>query len=175
MDLIVTPSSFAIWGGRRLRCALGRAGVSASKREGDGATPIGRFALRRVLYRADRLAKPETALPARPLRRDDAWCDTPADRCYNRPVQLPYHARCEALWRRDHLYDLVVILGYNDTPVRRGGGSAIFLHVARPGFTPTGGCIALSLGDLRRVVGECGAGAAVEIVAGPEKIPLFSR
>lgn len=138
--------------GRRYRCALGRNGIAADKREGDGTTPAGLFALRRLLYRPDRLAPPRTALPVAPLRPQDGWCDDPADRAYNRLITLPYPASAEALWRRDHLYDLVVVLSYNDDPVVAGRGSAIFLHLARPDRGPTEGCIALAFDDLLQVL-----------------------
>src|SRR5690554_2419769 len=116
MDLIVTPDGVARWGGRRFRCALGRAGIAAAKREGDGATPVGRFPMRRVLYRPDRGEAPATRLPIAPIAPDDGWCDDPGDPAYNRPVRLPYPARCETLWRADALYDVVVVLGHNDDP-----------------------------------------------------------
>ena len=140
--------------GRTLRCALGKGGVvpPARKQEGDGATPAARLALRRLLYRADRGPPPACAVPVEPLAPQDGWCDDPADRSYNRPVQLPFAGRHEALWRSDAVYDLIGILGWNDAPVERGRGSAIFLHLARPDYAPTEGCVALSLPDLREVL-----------------------
>jgi L,D-peptidoglycan transpeptidase YkuD (ErfK/YbiS/YcfS/YnhG family) len=131
-----------------LPCALGRTGRRAIKREGDGATPIGVYAIRDVLYRQDRLMRPRTGFPARPIRRSDGWCDAQGDRNYNRPVHHPYPASAEAMWRDDHLYDLVVILGYNERPRIRGRGSAIFMHLAPRGYAPTAGCIAVSRRDL---------------------------
>jgi len=134
--------------------ALGRAGIRALKREGDGGTPLGRFPVRQVLYRADRLPRPRTRLPLRAIRDRDGWCDDPADRNYNRPVKLPAERRAESLKRNDHLYDLVLVLGYNDRPRVKGKGSAIFVHLARPGFAPTDGCIALSRHDLTILLAE---------------------
>ena len=131
-----------------LRCAVGRGGLRVDKREGDAATPLGRLALRRLLYRADRLARPRSVVPAEPLAPDDAWCDDPDSRLYNRPVRLPFADRHEQLWRADGLYDVIGVLGWNDAPVVRGLGSAIFLHVAQPDYAPTQGCIALALPDL---------------------------
>ena len=135
---------------RRVRCALGPAGVTPAdaKREGDGASPAGAWPLRRVLYRPDRRPAPETGLPVRALAPDDGWCDAPADPAYNRPVTLPYPASAERLWRDDGVYDLIVTLGHNDDPVVAGAGSAIFLHLARPDYAPTQGCVALAAGDL---------------------------
>jgi len=162
MDLVVNRNRTALWGGRSLRCALGRAGVSANKREGDGATPAGSFALRLVLYRPDREAKPKTALAARPLAREDGWCDASGDAAYNTMVRLPYGASAETLWREDALYDLIVPLGYNDAPVVAGKGSAIFLHLATPSYAPTAGCVALARGDLLAVL--AGADATSRVV-----------
>lgn len=96
-----------------------------------------------------------------PARRDDGWCDAPADRNYNRPVRLPYAASTERMWRSDHLYDLVIILDYNIWPRQRGRGSAIFLHIAREGFQPTEGCIALRSQDLEKLLSRIGPAGAV--------------
>jgi L,D-peptidoglycan transpeptidase YkuD (ErfK/YbiS/YcfS/YnhG family) len=138
-------------------CALGRAGVRADKREGDGATPSGSFALRRLWYRADRLDVPPTrGLPVRMIHREDGWCDDSDSAEYNRPVALPHPARHERLWRDDALYDLVVELGYNDGPIVPGAGSAIFLHVARADYGPTEGCVAVARADLLRLLAETG-------------------
>jgi len=134
--------------GLRLRAVCGRAGVSAHKEEGDGATPAGRLALTRVLYRADRLRAPRCAVPVEPIAPADAWCDDPADPAYNKQIRLPYAGRNEALWRTDGIYDVIGVLDWNLAPIVPGRGSAIFLHVATPDFGPTAGCIALALADV---------------------------
>ena len=143
--------------GLSLTCVLGKGGPVADKREGDGGTPLGDWPLRQLHYRADRGGAPLTALPSRPIGRLDGWCDDPADPAYNRPVRLPYPASHETMWREDGLYDLVVELGYNDDPVLPGMGSAIFLHIARDGYAPTEGCVALAEADLRRLLARCGS------------------
>lgn len=163
MEILVSGAGLLTWRGRRWRCALGGAGVSGDKREGDGATPSGSFAMRRLLYRAERLVVPGTTLPRAPLQRHDGWCDAPSDGNYNRQVSLPYPARCEALWRQDGLYDLIVVLGYNDDPVVPGRGSAIFLHLARPDFAPTEGCVAVARPALLEMLG--GGANRLRIVA----------
>lgn len=152
-------------GGRWTTCALGRGGVIAAqdKREGDGATPLGVWPIRRVLYRPDRAPAPRTALPVQPISSDDGWCDAPSDPCYNRPVKLPYPASAEAMWREDHLYDLVAVLAHNDDPPRPGLGSAIFLHLARDGYGSTEGCVALSRPDLIDLVSRATPGAAISV------------
>ncbi len=152
MDLLVTAGGTAEWGARRFRCALGRGGIVGDKREGDGATPAGALALARVLYRPDRMAPPDTGLPRAALSAVDGWCDAPEDAHYNRPVRLPYGASCEALWRDDRVYDLIVVTDFNAAPVTPHRGSAIFVHVATPGYAPTEGCIAFALDDLRLIV-----------------------
>jgi L,D-peptidoglycan transpeptidase YkuD (ErfK/YbiS/YcfS/YnhG family) len=149
-----------------MRCALGRSGVSASKREGDGATPAGDFPLRRVLFRADRLGAPATVLPASALQRDDGWCDDPEDPQYNRPVRLPYGGRHERMWREDGIYDLILVIGHNDDPVIPGHGSAVFVHLARPDFGPTQGCVAFARDDLLEILATCSNGAVIRIAAG---------
>jgi L,D-peptidoglycan transpeptidase YkuD (ErfK/YbiS/YcfS/YnhG family) len=166
MNLIVDPSGSAVWGGSRLRCALGRGGVRRDKREGDGATPVGSWAMRRLLYRADRIGRPDTALPSSVIRQDDGWCDAPQDENYNLPVWLPYAASAETLYRQDGVYDLVVPLGYNDAPVVAGAGSAIFLHLARPDFGATEGCVALALADFLTVLREADTGSQVIVEPG---------
>jgi L,D-peptidoglycan transpeptidase YkuD (ErfK/YbiS/YcfS/YnhG family) len=127
-------------------------------------TPLGRWPLREVRYRADRLRRPATGLPVRVIRPGDGWCDDPTDRNYNRPVKLPFPRSHEGLWRKDSLYDLVVVLGYNDHPRSLGRGSAIFMHLARPGYTPTAGCIALSRADMLKVLGRMKRGDRVLVL-----------
>jgi L,D-peptidoglycan transpeptidase YkuD (ErfK/YbiS/YcfS/YnhG family) len=164
MDLVVTGDGTARWGRRTLRCALGRAGIAADKREGDGATPVGAFPFRRILYRPDRVPAPRCVLPAAPIAPEDGWCDDPGDPAYNRPVRLPCPAGHERLWRADGLYDLIAVLGHNDDPVVPGAGSAVFLHVAAPGSRPTAGCVALRLVDLTPVLHDAAPGDRVVVI-----------
>jgi L,D-peptidoglycan transpeptidase YkuD (ErfK/YbiS/YcfS/YnhG family) len=135
-------------GHRSIPAALGRSGVKASKREGDGATPAGRFHPVRLWWRADRLPRPLTLLPVRRIGPDDAWCEDPNDRRYNRPFRRSANEPGDRLKRADALYDLVVELDHNARPRVAGRGSAIFLHVARAGLAPTAGCVALTRKDL---------------------------
>jgi len=136
----------------RFPVALGRSGVVARKAEGDGGTPKGTLPLRGVWFRPDKVRRPDTALPLRATRKDDLWVDAPDDRNYNRPVRAPYPASHENMWRGDDLYDYVVELGWNDRPRKAGRGSAIFMHLARPGFAPTEGCVALRRGDMEKLL-----------------------
>jgi L,D-peptidoglycan transpeptidase YkuD (ErfK/YbiS/YcfS/YnhG family) len=170
MDLIVTRGPDGAWcaayGARSWRCVVGAAGVTADKREGDGATPLGCFPLRRLLYRPDRLDRPVTTLPAAALTAEDGWCDDPGDAAYNTQVRLPFAGGHERLWRDDGIYDAIVILGHNDDPPMPGAGSAIFLHVARDDYGPTQGCVALALPDLLTVLREAGPDTRVCVAAG---------
>jgi len=156
MPLIqVISAEKLLFNDKSYRCAIGPAGFTQDKREGDKATPVGEFALRECWYRADRVAPPQTKLPLRRIAESDGWCDAPEDLQYNRHVTLPYAASHEKLWLEDHTYDVMVPLGYNDDPIIPGKGSAIFLHVAKPGYTPTAGCVALALPDLLEVLRFC--------------------
>ena len=154
MDFVVTSDGWITWAGGRSRCALGRSGIvlEADKREGDGATPAGHFLLRSVLYRSDRGESPQTALPVRRLTPKDGWCEDPTNPDYNKLVLLPHPGATDRLWREDHLYDVIVVLGHNDDPVRPGMGSAIFLHLAREDYSPTAGCIAVSRADMINIL-----------------------
>jgi L,D-peptidoglycan transpeptidase YkuD (ErfK/YbiS/YcfS/YnhG family) len=137
-------------------CAIGRSGKSTRKREGDGATPVGAFGLRALLYRPDRVARPHTSLPVTPIAPTSGWCDDPAHPAYNHPVTLPFAASHERLWRDDGLYDLVVVLDYNLTRPVPGLGSAIFLHLARADFAPTAGCVAIAVAAMRHLLPRVG-------------------
>jgi len=150
-------------GGLWAPCALGRSGVLERKREGDGATPAGLHRLVLVYFRADRVRRPCTWLPTMPVTPNLGWCDDPGDRSYNRPVRLPYRASHEAMWREDHLYDVIVVLDYNLAKPQPGAGSAIFLHLATEGFGPTAGCVAVSLETMRRILFRSAPGTALVI------------
>jgi len=139
-----------------LPVALGRGGIKANKREGDGATPRGRFRLKRLWWRADRHPRPATLLPVRRIGADDGWCEDPADRRYNRPVKRTPDSRADRLARSDDLYDFIIELDHNTRPRIAGRGSAVFIHAVRPGFAPTAGCIALRLPALRRLLANLG-------------------
>ncbi len=154
---------FLSWSGRRFACSLGKGGIRTTKIEGDGASPVGRFAFRRVFWRPDRVERPATALPATAIDPSMGWCDDPGHPDYNRFVTLPHPASCERLWRDDGIYDVIVVLGHNDDPPVPGLGSAIFLHLRRPDGGPTLGCVALSLEDLTALLAQVHTGDALVI------------
>lgn len=144
-DLVLTPTGVRFMG-RRFACAIGRGGIRADKREGDGATPVGVHGIVGMLYRPDRMAPP---VPwAVPIGPGDLWCDDPAHEDYNLMVRAPFAASHETLRRADPLYDLVVLTDWNWPRAEAGRGSAIFLHRwRRPGY-PTEGCVAFAPADL---------------------------
>jgi L,D-peptidoglycan transpeptidase YkuD (ErfK/YbiS/YcfS/YnhG family) len=166
-----TPVSLAYsagrltWPGGETCAVCGHGGVRADKREGDGASPEGTFPLLYGYYRADRITRPASGLAMTALQPDDGWVDDPADRNYNRPVKLPYPASHEEMWLQDGVYDLVVVIGYNMAPVVPGRGSAIFLHVARPDFSPTAGCVAIERQVLVGLLGLLRPGSRITIRA----------
>lgn len=154
---------YLYWPGGEARAAVGAAGVSSTKKEGDKATPVGTFPLPFGMYRPDRIQFRKTSLPMTPVREAHAWVDDPNDPKYNQLVELPYPAHVEEIWRADGIYDLLVVIGYNMNPTLPGAGSAIFLHIARPNFTATQGCIAIERGVLLRLVPLLGPNSTITI------------
>ena len=154
------------FGPHRARCALGAAGVTKAKKEGDRATPLGVFPLRQFWYRPDRLESPETTFETHQILIKSGWCDAPTHSAYNRPIRRPFAASHERLWRHDGLYDGFFTLGHNDDPPQAGQGSAIFLHLQKKNFQPTLGCIAVSFATLRFIVRHARPGCLVEITEG---------
>ena len=164
MDKLVVTGQKLVFRGKTYNCAIGKGGFTANKREGDGATPLGIFPLRECLYRPDRQPTPQTGLPVKPIKPEDGWCDDPASSQYNRPVRLPFSYSHEKLWRDEAVYDLIIPIGYNDEdePLR-GRGSAIFMHIAKPGYLPTEGCIALALADMLEILPHLSLQSSMEI------------
>lgn len=150
-------------GAAQIPVALGRGGILANKREGDGGTPRGRFRLVRLWWRPDRAPKPRTLLPARRIGRHDGWCEDPHDRLYNRAIHVPDSAPGDRLWRQDRLYDLILEIDHNSRPRVAGRGSAVFVHVAREGFKPTAGCVALRAPQLLRLLERVGPNTRIVI------------
>ncbi len=152
--------------GVALPVAIGKNGIWPHKREGDHRSPAGTWRMLRVLYRPDHGPRPVTRLPCAPLCPDDGWCDAPDHRLYNRPVKLPFPASHERMWRDDALYDLVLVLDHNSRPRIRRHGSAVFIHLARPGFAGTEGCVALRRADMRRLLARLNPDARITFLPG---------
>jgi L,D-peptidoglycan transpeptidase YkuD (ErfK/YbiS/YcfS/YnhG family) len=147
----------------RIACALGPAGIVRRKREGDGGTPAGRFALLWGYFRPDRPCSQAGGVPLVAMRRDQGWCERPSSPRYNRPVRLPAADCTDRMWRDDRLYDLTFVLDQNFTRRAKGGGSAIFFHLAHPGLTPTAGCVAIAPFDMRKLAPRLARGARMTI------------
>jgi len=143
--------------------ALGRGGILANKREGDGGTPRGTFRPVRLWWRADRHPPPVTMLPIRRITPFDAWCEDPADRRYNQPIRVSADQSGDRLRRQDHLYDVIIEIDHNTRPRIAGRGSAVFLHLARPGLAPTAGCVAMPRDRLRQLLKNLGRQTAINI------------
>ncbi|WP_432288241.1 L,D-transpeptidase family protein [Aminobacter sp. BA135] len=151
-------------GGLVFPCALGRGGITASKREGDGGTPLASMRLLSGYVRRDQFVAGQSRLPMSPISADLGWCEVPDDRNYNRPVKIPYGASHERLKRDDNLYDACLVLDWNIRPRRRGRGSAIFFHLARPGFPPTQGCVAVTAQVMARLLPQLSRRTVLKVV-----------
>jgi len=177
MDIIVRPQKFLdaekgepvqkgtlSFLGKEYLCALGRGGMGVKECEGDGLTPLGVWSIRQGFYREDRIKKPKSCISFTSITKDMGWCDAPQDLLYNQLVKLPFESSHEILWRDDPLYDLILVLGYNDAPVISGKGSAIFMHIAQQEYTPTAGCIALNQSDLLEIITNLAPTKSVQCV-----------
>jgi L,D-peptidoglycan transpeptidase YkuD (ErfK/YbiS/YcfS/YnhG family) len=143
-------------GGQTVPVALGRGGIRANKREGDGGTPRGTFRPRQLWWRADRHPRPRTFLPVRAIGAEDAWCEDPASRHYNRPIRRTRAHDGDRLRRDDHLYDFIVEIDHNRLPRIAGRGSAVFLHLARGNFAPTAGCVSMTKSAMLQMLRQLG-------------------
>lgn len=147
-DLVLTPKGLR-FRGALYPCTIGRGGITVTKHEGDGATPVGDHRILGVLYRPDRMVRPiKSALPIRPYH---LWCDDPRHPAYNQMARLPFDGSAERMARADPLYDLVLVTDWNWLHPKAGGGSAIFIHRWRRPGIPTEGCIGLHPLDLLHI------------------------
>ena len=129
-------------------CVFGRDGITNNKKEGDWKTPSGTFKIRKIYYRKDRIQKLDGDLEYIPLSVNDAWCDDTEKDEYNTFIKLPFNGSCENLWREDELYDIIIVIGYNDSPIVKGKGSAIFIHLTKENMEYTKGCLAIKKEDM---------------------------
>lgn len=162
--LMLRGNKLHLAAGDEFLCAIGRGGIKVKEREGDGITPIGVWPFRKVYYRPDKIACPITNLPTAALSEKDGWSDDSRKKDYNTHVVLPYSGSHERLWRDDDIYDIIVVIGFNDDPPVAEKGSAIFMHVARQDYSPTEGCIALGKVDLLKVLKTLTPESLVEVI-----------
>ena len=148
MDIIL-KNKFVYYKDYKAKCAIGKRGIALKKKEGDKRTPKGRFKLKYILYRKDRINNISTKLKLVPIRKNFGWCDDPSTKHYNKLVKLPVRFNTEKLYLNNNTYDIIVVIDYNLNPVKKNKGSAIFLHIAKKNYSPTLGCVALSKNNLK--------------------------
>ena len=136
----------------KIKCAIGKNGITKNKREGDLKTPRGIFKLKKVLYRRDRIKFFKSTLKKNYIKKNIGWCDDPSSKYYNREIKFPCNYSAEKLWRKDNIYDLIIIINYNCKPVIKNKGSAIFLHICKKNYEPTQGCVAINKKDMMNLI-----------------------
>ncbi len=145
------------------RCSIGKNGLTRNKTEGDLCTPIGEFKFERIFYREDKIKEINFLLPSDVISKNDGWCDDPNSKFYNQHIKFPFNESAEQLYRSDDLYDLICVINYNTNPILHGKGSAIFLHIAKPHFESTEGCVAINKEDLITLVQQIDAHSTITI------------
>ena len=147
----------------KAKCAIGKRGIGYKKKEGDLITPIGKYKIKYVLYRKDRIKKFQTKLKKISIHKNMVWCDDPKSKKYNQLTFLPFNYNYEKLYRKDNIYDLILVLNYNMNPIKKNKGSAIFIHVARKNFKKTEGCVAIRKLNLIKLIKEINPNTKVKI------------
>ena len=147
----------------KIKCAVGKRGITNKKIEGDYKTPSGFFKFKSIFYRNDRVPEIRSALKKRVIKKNMGWCDDPISKYYNKLIKFPFNFRAEKLWLRTNIYDVIVIIDYNTGPIIKKRGSAIFLHIAKKDYTPTKGCIAVSKKDMNLLIGKINTQTQLEI------------
>jgi L,D-peptidoglycan transpeptidase YkuD (ErfK/YbiS/YcfS/YnhG family) len=138
----------------KLRCSLGKSGISSKKTEGDNKTPKGTFKLKYILYRKDRIFNIKTRIKKKAIQKKMGWCDDPTSKYYNKIIKFPFSSSAEKLWLKNNTYDIIVIIDYNLSPIIKNKGSAIFLHIAKKNYTPTKGCVAINKKDMKLLINK---------------------
>ena len=138
----------------KIKCAIGKRGITVKKLEGDYKTPSGLFNFNTIFYRKDRLPKIKAVLPKIVIKKNMGWCDDPKSKHYNNLIKFPFNFGAEKLWLSKNIYDVIVVINYNMKPVIKRKGSAIFLHIAKKNYTPTRGCVAISKKDMKLLVSK---------------------
>tara|TARA_B100002051_G_C16700627_1_gene620771 strand:+ start:1154 stop:1645 length:492 start_codon:yes stop_codon:yes gene_type:complete len=150
-------------GNYKVKCAVGKRGIKIKKKEGDLITPKGLFKIKRVLYRKDRIGRLNTKLKKTPIKKNMGWCDDPSSKFYNKLINFPFKFNAEKLFKRENIYDIILVLDFNMNPIRKNKGSAIFIHIAKKKFTPTKGCVAISKNVLKKILSKINKDCKVRI------------
>jgi L,D-peptidoglycan transpeptidase YkuD (ErfK/YbiS/YcfS/YnhG family) len=150
--IIINKSGVLKYNNLSFRCTLGKAGIGRKKKEGDNITPKGNYKIVRILYRRDRIKKITSKFKLINIKKNMGWCDDPKSKNYNQLIKLPTNYSYEKLFRKDNIYDLIVVLDYNMKPIIKNKGSAIFIHIAKKNFKKTAGCIALKKSNLKKLI-----------------------
>ena len=161
--IIINKSGYLKYKNLWFRCALGKAGIGKKKVEGDNITPKGTYKIIRIFYRKDRIKKIKTKIKIFKINKNMGWCDDPRSAAYNQLISLPYKYNCEKLYRKDNIYDLIIVLNYNINPTIKKKGSAIFIHIAKKNYSPTKGCIALSKINLLKILNKINKKTKIKI------------
>ena len=152
------------YGNYKVKCAIGKRGINVKKKEGDLITPVGIFKIRIILYRKDKIRNLRTKIKTKLIKKNMGWCDDPSSNKYNKLVKYPFKYKAEKLYRPDNLYDIIFVLNYNMSPIKKNKGSAIFIHVAKNNFAPTQGCIAIKKLSLKKLAEKMNKKTKVEII-----------
>ena len=161
---IYINNKFISYNNYKAKCAVGKRGISIKKKEGDFITPKGTFKIREIFYRKDRVQNLITRLKKTVIRKNMGWCDDPKSKKYNKLIYFPFKHSAEKLYRRENIYDIILVLNFNMNPVKKNKGSAIFIHVAKKNFQPTQGCIALNKFELIKLVKSIKINTVVKII-----------
>jgi L,D-peptidoglycan transpeptidase YkuD (ErfK/YbiS/YcfS/YnhG family) len=161
--IIINKSGYLKYKDLKFKCALGESGVEKKKKEGDKITPRGTFNIIKIYYRSDRIKKLSSQFKLNKITKKMGWCDDPDSKKYNQLIKLPTKYNHEILYRRDNIYDLILVLNYNMKPTFKNKGSAIFIHIAKKNYKKTLGCIALKKVDLINLVKEINRNTKVNI------------
>ena len=162
--IIINKSGYLKYKNYKFRCSLGKAGIGKKKIEGDNITPKGTFKIIKIYYRSDRIKKIKSKFKLIKIKKNIAWCDDPQSRNYNQLIKLPSKYSYENLFKKNNIYDLILVLNFNINPIIKNRGSAVFIHVAKRNYKPTAGCIALKKDHLIKLVNNLKKNAVVKIM-----------
>ena len=149
---IIIKKNILIYKGYKLKCSVGKSGTTKSKKEGDLATPVGLFKLGNLYYRSDRNRPIKSGLQKKIIKKNMGWCDDIKSKKYNKEIRFPFKFKAEKLYRKDRIYDIFINIKYNQTPIVKAKGSAIFLHLANQKYKPTKGCIPILKKDFLKIL-----------------------